>query len=60
MTWILMCQFHQKLLQIKAITNDDAMGDMDELYKPESEEKKPHLLNPEELNDWVRDLSLSK
>jgi len=40
--------------------SDDAMGDTDELYEPESEETKPQLLNQEELNDLVRDLSLSK
>ena len=40
--------------------SDDAVGDMDELYEPESEEKKPHLQNQEELNYLVRDLSLSK
>jgi len=32
----------------------------DELYVVESEDKLPHLITQEELNDLVRDLSLSK
>ena len=33
---------------------------VDTLYEPEVDEKQPHLLSQEDLNDLVRDLSLSK
>ena len=41
-------------------SNDAETDGADEIYEPETETKKPHLLNKEELNDLVRDLSLSK
>ena len=41
-------------------SNDAETDGADEIYEPETETKKPHLLNQEELNDLVRDLSLSK
>ena len=41
--------------------DDDRVDDAgDELYAVESEDKLPHLITQEELNDLVRDLSLSK
>ena len=42
-------------------SDDDRVDDAgDELYAVESEDKLPHLITQEELNDLVRDLSLSK
>jgi len=35
-------------------------ADVDELYDPEPDEEKPHLLTQEDLNDLITDLSLSK
>ena len=37
-----------------------AAADVDELYDPEPDEEKPHLLTQENLNDLIRDLSLSR
>ena len=40
--------------------NDSDAGVMEYTYDPDSDVKKPHLISQTELDDPVRDLSLSK